>query len=54
MLFCYVVIAAHEGGGVQEGDPGSVRHEAAAEVQHHHQGEAQGGLQTADEDSVLS
>ena len=49
-----VVIAASEGGGVQEEDPGCVRHQAAAEVQHHHQGETQGGLQTEDQDSVLS
>ena len=50
----YVVIVASEGGGVQEGDPGCVRHPAAAEVQHHREGEAQGALLSAHQDSVLS
>ena len=49
-----VVIAASQGGGVQEGDPGCVRHPAAAEVQHHREGEAQGALLSAHQDSVLS
>ena len=49
-----VVIAASQGGGVQEGDPGCVRHSAAAEVQHHHQGETQGTVHSTDQDSVLS
>ena len=47
------LVSAHEGGSVPEGDPGAVRHAAAAEVQHHHQGAAQGGVQGAEQAAVL-
>ena len=47
------LVSAHEGGSVPEGDPGAVRHTAAAEVQHHHQGAAQGGVQGAEQAAVL-
>ena len=40
--------------GVQEGDPGEVRHEAAAEVQHHHQGETPGDVQAKNKATMLS
>ena len=47
------LVSAHEGGSVPEGDSGAVRHAAAAEVQHHHQGAAQGGVQGAEQAAVL-